>query len=94
MHIPQKNISTKAISHPWLDDKRLTAFVEKALAAGRAEFNDKTIKCNKMLRDAFVCYMARLRERITALPQHLKNLVTTQQTIIKSTHEIINNTAI
>ena len=47
-----------------------------------------------MLRDAFVCYMARLRERITALPQHLKNLVTTQQTIIKSTHEIINNTAI
>ena len=93
MHIPQKSICTKAVSHPWLDDECLAAVAEKALAAGSAEFEEKAMKCSNVLRDAFVSYRARLRERI-GITSAFKKLVATQQGVIEPTHEIINNTTI
>ena len=71
-HIPQKKIYTKAISHPWLDDECLAAVSEKALAAGSADFAEKSRKCLNVLRGAFVRYRHRLRESIVALPRHSK----------------------
>ena len=70
--IPQKKITTKAASHPWLDDACFAAVAAKA-AANSSAFAEAARHCCEVLRGAFLAYRRDLRERIVALPRHSKD---------------------
>ena len=69
--ISQKVITTKAASHPWLDDACFAAVAAKA-AANSSEFAEAARHCCEVLRGAFLACTRDLREHIVDLPKHSK----------------------
>ena len=71
-HIPYRKTIQKKSSHPWINSRCEAAIASKNAAEGTSDFEDKRLKCAKVLAEEYQKYLVLLREKIATLPRWSK----------------------
>ncbi len=63
-HIPERELLERKTTHPWVNERCVSAIRAKNASLGATEFASESAKCNAIIFEEFVEYVQRMRDKL------------------------------
>ena len=71
-HIPQRRLTDFKSAHPWMNDRCRAAVASNIAAEGQDHYNTESTTCSAIIREEYVAYTVRLKDKLAKLPRNSK----------------------